>query len=195
MNSPDIDVEVEDKPRIPKRMSHKRSIQFMHDNNIQMGIKKRMTVSERYLLTESLKSSEVENKSNREEIKSLRLQMQVQADKMTRILDLQIETAERLAALQPGYKEPPNVWQRNDLYDGIEDNVEENTFEHFDDDVMSAEYYDHSESTPFIDTTEVNNTLAAARSAANHAANRGYTSSGSIATVESSRSRDNGENT
>ena len=115
MNTQDIDVEVEDKPRASKKMSHKKSIQFMHDHNIRFGVKKRLTASEKFLLTDALKISEAENKSNREEINTLRMQIREQSNKMSRILDLQLEAAERNAALQIGYSKPPNVWQRSDL--------------------------------------------------------------------------------
>ena len=41
MNDKDDDYEV--KSRKPKPMSHKQSIQFVHDNNIQRVLKKKLT--------------------------------------------------------------------------------------------------------------------------------------------------------
>ena len=174
----------------------------MHDHNIRFGVKKRLTASEKFLLTNALKSSEAENKSNREEINILRMQMREQSDKMSRILDLQLEAAERNAALQIGYSKPPNVWQRSDLYDGAVETADCNTYENFDDDVMSTGYYDdseafnvneHDEATHLINTPEVNNTIAAARSVANKAVKRSYPSNGPVVNVGSSISRGNGE--
>ena len=116
---------------------------------------------------------------------------------------MQLENADRHAAMQVGDKEPPNVWKQNDLYDGAVETANENTYEHFDEDIMSAEYYDDNEayninareynSTPYIDSAEVTNIITAARFAANHAENRARTSNGSIAPSESSKSRGNSE--